>query len=523
MKNRFLAFISGTLLIAASLIGSIFNNEPSVNKEVAYQRNNDKAMAYHAEDVELEYPTLESLAGKRIAVLEGTIHDDIAKEKFTNCEVVYYKTFGDGILSVQKNKTDAFLYDEPVIEYACSTNEGIGFIPETITEEPYSFVTSKTVDGINLANEFNGWLLGYISSGKRDEAYSYWTSNAKPKTFDYAALPNVNGLVKVGTFYDARPGPFLYNGVNTGFPNEVIYEFCKDNGYAMQLVLSDTSSFIPQVLSGKVDIAIHFISYTEERAETVTFTDPFVWGGIGTIVRVKNYKKSNIFARIRDSFNKTFIVEGRYKLIVNGLLATLLISICGFILANLFGALFCAMDMSKHKVLKGIYNVYSYVINGTPILVIMMILFYIIFGKSTIPGHFIAILGFGFIFGCNLAMVFKSGIEGVDKGQKEASLALGFTRRQTFTNIVLPQAFRKVLPSYFACLIDLIKATSIVGYITVMDLTKAGDIIRSASFEAFFPLIAIALIYFGITAILLTAMKAIQKSLSKRKTKKEDK
>ena len=201
---------------------------------------------------------------------------------------------------------------------------------------------------------------------------------------------------------------------------------------------------------------------------------------------------------------------------------TLCITFFGFILANVLGALFCAMELSKFRILKGIANLYSGLMQGLPIVVILMILYYIIFGNSQISNIFVAIIGFGLVFGAYMAQLFTGGINSVEVGQREAALAIGLTKRQTFFGIILPQAVRTMLPGYFSNLISLLKGTAIVGYIAVNDLTKAGDIIRSSTYEAIVPLLVVAIGYAVIASILIVVMKLIQKKLFRKARKEEE-
>ena len=111
----------------------------------------------------------------------------------------------------------------------------------------------------------------------------------------------------------------------------------------------------------------------------------------------------------------------------------------------------------------------------------------------------------------------NTGIDAIDKGQTEAGLAIGFTSLQTFIEIVLPQAVRMALPGYFSELIALIKGTSIVGYISIVDLTRAGDLIRSSTYDAFFPLLSVAFIYFIISFVFLSLLKFLLKKLAPKR------
>ena len=145
----------------------------------------------------------------------------------------------------------------------------------------------------------------------------------------------------------------------------------------------------------------------------------------------------------------------------------------------------------------------SRIVAGTPVVVILMILFYVIFGKfRDMSGIVVAIIGFTLTFGAFVYDHMTVSVSSVDGGQIEAAYALGYTKNKTFFRIVFPQAMNIFLPSYCGQAVELIKATAVVGYIAVNDLTKMGDIIRSNTYEAFFPLIATAIIYFVLTWIL---------------------
>ncbi len=132
-----------------------------------------------------------------------------------------------------------------------------------------------------------------------------------------------------------------------------------------------------------------------------------------------------------------------------------------------------------------------------------MLIYYVVFASVSIDAVLIAILAFALNFAAYVAEIFRTGIEGVDKGQSEAGIAMGFSRLKTFLYIILPQTVRRILPVYKGEFISLVKMTSIVGYIAVQDLTRASDIIRSRTFDAFFPLVMVAILYFFISWFLM--------------------
>ena len=163
-----------------------------------------------------------------------------------------------------------------------------------------------------------------------------------------------------------------------------------------------------------------------------------------------------------------------------------------------------------------------WLVQGMPMVVLLMILYYIIFGSVAISGMFVAVIGFTLTFGAAVFGLLKMGVGAVDNGQYEAAYALGHSSRHTFFRIILPQAVPHVLPSYQGEIVGLIKSTAIVGYIAVQDLTKMGDIVRSRTYEAFFPLIAVTVIYFVLEGLFSFAVSRIRIHIDPKKRKREN-
>ncbi len=169
----------------------------------------------------------------------------------------------------------------------------------------------------------------------------------------------------------------------------------------------------------------------------------------------------------------------------------------------------------KLKVLNFFCTVYLTVIRGTPIVVQLLIMYFVIFGNSRIDKVPVAVLAFGINSGAYVAEIFRSGINSVDGGQMEAGRSLGFNYLETMLYIVLPQAFKNVLPTLCNEFIALLKETSVVGYIALQDLTKGGDIIRSRTYSSFMPLIAVAMIYLILVMILSHLIGILERRLKR--------
>jgi len=282
-------------------------------------------------------------------------------------------------------------------------------------------------------------------------------------------------------------------------------------------------SLIAAVSSGKADMIASSIYVTEERMKQINFGDPYFEMGTEAFALKSNIAaysrsaagtkpKTTSFAEsVAESFRNNIIYEKRYLLIWDGLKTTVVLSIFSTIFGTLLGALICFMRMSKRSWLNAPANTYITLLRGTPVLVLLMLVFYVVFASVDINPLLAAIIAFGLNFAAYVSEMFRTGIETVDKGQSEAGIAMGFSKIQTFLYIVLPQAARLILPVYRGEFISLVKMTSIVGYIAVQDLTKASDIIRSRTFDAFFPLIMVAVLYFAISWLLMQSLEYVER------------
>ncbi len=219
-------------------------------------------------------------------------------------------------------------------------------------------------------------------------------------------------------------------------------------------------------------------------------------------------------------FYDTFIVEDRWKYLTDGLMTTLQITFFAVIFGMILGFLIAIIRATHDKTGKfGFLNVlakiYLTVIRGTPVVVQLLIIYFVIFASVKIDKTFVAVLAFGLNSAAYVAEIVRSGIMSIDKGQFEAGMSLGLNYRRTMITIILPQAFKNVLPALANEFIVLLKETSVSGYIALADLTKGGDIIRSDTYEAFLPLIAVAVIYLVMVMILTALVSKLERRLGK--------
>jgi ABC-type amino acid transport system permease subunit len=235
------------------------------------------------------------------------------------------------------------------------------------------------------------------------------------------------------------------------------------------------------------------------------------------------------FADLADQFRLNFITGDRWTWLLDGFKMTLVITFFATLLGIAIGVVIATIRSSYDKnkesmkkkggfgyrllsFLNGICGLYLTVIRGTPVVVQLLIMYFIIFASST-NSTMVAVISFGINSGAYVAEIFRGGIMSVDKGQFEAGRSLGFNYIQTMIYIVIPQMFKIVLPMLCNEFIVLIKETSIAGYVGIRDLTKAGDLIRGRTFSAFMPLIAVALIYLAVVIIFTKLVKRLERRL----------
>lgn len=230
------------------------------------------------------------------------------------------------------------------------------------------------------------------------------------------------------------------------------------------------------------------------------------------------------FNSVCEKFMRCFVDNGYWKWLLEGLGKTLIITVFAVLIGFVFGVILATIRSSYDKneeslklrgglgytllkIANAICKAYITLIRGIPVVVQLMIWYFVILVTQK-NGVIIAIIAFGFNSAAYVAEIFRGGIMSIDEGQFEAGRSLGFNYVQTMMHIVIPQTIKAVLPTLLNEIIALLKETSVAGYVGIMDLTKAGDLIRGRTFEAFMPLIAVALIYFA-TVLLLTNVFSI--------------
>jgi polar amino acid transport system substrate-binding protein len=473
------------------------------------------------EDAKLR--TAADLKDKRIGVLLGSTHDAYAMKAYPRATILQYKSPSDLLLAVKSGKVDAAFFVHEMLLDIFRKDHDLAFLGKPVFKARIGTGFNKNNDA--LLKQFNEFLRRIKENGLYDDMVVRCIKKGDTRMPEIVNSGS-NGVLVVGMVSDGGfPFTIVKDGRLIGFDVELTERFAAFLRKKLKIMNMEFGSLIAAAATNKIDMITSTLMITEERKKQIAFSDVYYELGASAFALKKNIsspdgivvmagttqESPSFLKKIADSFYNNIVHEKRYLLIWDGLKATVIISVFSTFFGTLLGALVCFMRMSKVPLLNVPARIYISILRGTPVLVLLMLIFYVVFASVSIDPIIVSVIAFGINFAAYTAEIFRSGILGVDKGQTEAGIAMGFTRIATFRHIILPQMVRRILPVYKGEFISLVKMTSIVGYIAVQDLTKASDIIRSRTFDAFFPLIMVAILYFLISWLLLQSLEYVER------------
>ena len=522
----FFMIISETVRAADEITAKAQLNLPGISNGTDQDSTIEDALRSEIPNAaEPEFHSFSELNGKTVSMLTGAPFEELIRSKVPDVgNFTYFSSMPDIILALKSGKTDAALSNNVVSRLSVNRNPGdLAQFPESLQDGVFGIAFTKG------SPERDAWQAAYdkIPEEAKQALWEKWTgADESLKVMPEQDWPGKNGTVQAAVCDTLEPMSYYgENGVLMGFDLEMILLMAKELDVHVDFTGMEFTAVMASVQSGKALMGAGSIIITAERAEAVDFL-PYYPAAFVLVVRTVPEKAQgnnpSFTERIRASFEKTFIRENRWQLIVQGVGNTLLITVLSVIFGTLLGFLLFMLCRNGDPFVNNITSVCLWVVRGMPMVVLLMILFYVIFGAVSISGLFVSVIGFTLTFGASVLGLLKMGVGAIDIGQYEASYALGYSNLKTFFRIILPQAIPHVLPAYKGEIIGLIKATSIVGYITVQDLTKMGDIIRSRTYEAFFPLIAVTAIYFILEMFLGSLVDRISIRIDPKRRKRED-
>ncbi|MBP1673180.1 MAG: tcyB [Bacteroidetes bacterium] len=465
-----------------------------------------------------------NLATATVGAMTGTTGEKYIREHYPKATVQCYDDIMDAIAALQAHKLDYVITAYTTALKVSNKNDDLEVLPKEYTDE-YAAIAFNKKD-VELLNQVNKVLLQFKKDGTLDTIIHRWVKKDKTP-YQIVPIPKVTTgkPIIVAIAANREPMCFISDNKIVGLDCELIERIAYELKRPVQYYDMKFSALIAALESGKADLVISNMTATTERRKVVNFSEGY-FVNPQVLLTLKDdatlaatAEKTTFINKLKDSFYRNIILEKRYLLLWNGFKVTFFIAIMAAILGTILGALVCMMRMSRSKSLNIIAKIYIDLLRGIPQVVLLMLMFYVVFAPLNIGGVAVAIFTFAMNFAAYVSEMFRTAIESVKKGQTEAGIAMGFSKLKTFIYIVLPQAIQRVLPVYKGEFIALVKMTAIVGYIAVQDLTKASDIIRSRTFDAFFPLIMVAILYFLLAWLLTLLLERIQWSVAPKKRK----
>ena len=469
-----------------------------------------------------QYQSFADLSGKRVSMVTGAPFEELIRSKVPDVgEFSYYSTMADMLQALRSEKTDAILLNNAVSQLAVNRNSDFAQFPQSLQDGVFGMAFAKGDPQKDV------WQAAYDSIPKEtlQAAWEKWTgADETLKVLPEQDWPGRNGTVQVAACDTLEPMSYAGEGGELkGFDLEIVLMMAREMDVHIEFVGMELSAVLSYVQAGKALFGVGSIIATDERRESVDFID-YHPAAFVLVVRAagETAERTSFLDGVKSSFYKTFIRENRWQLFVKGVTNTLIITLLSILCGTLLGFIVFMLCRNGNPAANLITRFCLWLVQGMPMVVLLMILYYIIFGSVAINGIIVAVIGFTLTFGASVYGLLKMGVGAVDGGQYEAAYALGYSNRRTFFRIILPQALPHVLPAYRGEIVGLIKATAVVGYIAVQDLTKMGDIVRSRTYEAFFPLIAVTVIYFLLEGLLRLAVSRVTVNLDPRRRKPGD-
>lgn len=474
-------------------------------------------------DVRKKICSVKDLKGAVIGVQLGTTSDLLVSDLEKSGEgtkVERYTKGADAIQALSQGKIDCVVTDEAPAKAFLRVKPSLKILPEEFDKSSMAICVAK--ENEKLRHSLDLAIQELQSNGTIDSIVYRHLVLHQPVAYvpsKLGAKYKEEAPLKFATNATFEPFEYYKDGKIVGIDVDVAHAIGDLIGRRVEMLDMEFDAIITSVQTGKADAGIAGITVTEERKKNIGFTIPYtevrqvvvVNAGVPRVVSEQS---------LADKFKSCFITDGRYQYLLTGLGNTLIITFFAILLSLALGTLIAIVRAShdrngNHRILNFVCQIYLTIIRGTPTMVQLLIIYYVVFASANVDKIFVAIIAFGLNSAAYISEVIRSGIMAVDKGQMEAGRSLGLSYSQTMRMIILPQAFKNVLPAMGNELITLLKETSISGYIGLVDLTKGSDIIRSVTYDAMMPLGVVALIYLGIVLALSAGVNRLEKKMRK--------
>ena len=375
-----------------------------------------------------EYTKWDDLSGKTVGMVTGATFESALREKCPNVgDVVYYSSTSDLIAALRAKKVDAFINSMAVGTLASNRYSDLALFPEVLGKYEIGVAFPN---GSNLAPQFAQIMDRLRSDGTSDKLWDKWTAGDNGnKTVPKQDWAGANGTYTVATCQGLEPVSYLGDGQMLGFDIEMLLTCAKELDVHLDFKPVEFLDVLSYIQSGKADFGCGSILITKERAEAMDFAHTHE-NDLILVVRAADGgsgSQGSFIDGIVESFHKTFIRENRWTIILSGLGTTMIITLSSAVLGTALGFISVLLRRRGNRVAGVLVGAFEGLMNRLPIVVMLMVFYYVIFGSANLSGTVVSIIAFTLAFGATAGSIMWSSVRAVDGGQSEASLALGFT------------------------------------------------------------------------------------------------
>ena len=451
-----------------------------------------------------------------IAVERSTPMEAAAAALYPEAELVYINGAMEGLMEVKTGKTDACMGEKNNVTAAVNKGFDGVKIEKGGLGEPGRVAVGVALESHlpNAAGYVSEFIREIKADGVLDDMQRRWMAEQNYTMPEIRKPENPDKTVVIGTSCLLEPFTFYRGNSPAGLDVELMYRFADWANAELEIKVYDWSGLYAAVASSQVDYVMS--NFYIQETDVMEYSDAYLtMENVLVTADGGSAAAGSLWLRIKSSFKRNFTDENRWKTIADGLAATIKITVLSVIFGTLLAFALCIGKRSKNKLTAKILNAVTLVIKGIPMLVLLMVFYYIVFVRAAAVA--VAVIAFSVNFAATVSDIMKESLDGIKKGQWEAAYALGYSHKKAFARIIVPQAMRIFMPSYITAIIAALHMTSVAGYVTIIDVTYAAQLIRAQTYDPFFPLAATALIYLLLTWALSFALcKAAERLLYKR-------
>ena len=460
-----------------------------------------------------------------VGVVEDYVFEEKTKELLPKVKIKVFKNREDAFKALEGGAIDGVVDDEAYIRSRLRGEDDLQMVDGALEQTDYSFVFPKDEKGKKLRDQYSEYVSKLRKDGELEALDAKWfgdeTNNKVSE--DYRDLEDKNGTLTIA--YEANSVPFVYRSrqLIVGYEMDIAIGFCKEYGYALKPVEVGFAEILNGVKGGKYDAGFGGITVTEERAKDIHFGEPDYKGGIVICAakKVEKHSDGGFLNGLRDNFHDAFVEGNRFKIFTSGIIATLLLMIGGVLCGTPIGMIMYILSRRGNLFLRLVFRFQAWLTHGIPAIMIIMSLYYSYYMNMYYGGFIAASIGFFFVFGAEVYRIIERWAGKLDNGEFERDYRVDYLTTNEFFRELLQRSGEDVIYDYREAIIRLLKATSIVGYISVQDMTKVVDTIRMESFELALPLFLTTVVYFIIISIISRVVR-IKPGRSNNETLEED-